>query len=57
MDQIKTNFVNEVWKTICKGENKGKFAGKDYYVEPVNPIEARVYCGGFAFCVVGDNLF
>jgi hypothetical protein len=55
--QIKENFVSEVHRTLSKGESKGKFANKPFTVEPINPIESRIYYGGYAFCMVGDNLF
>jgi hypothetical protein len=56
-EQIKEKFVSEVIKTIGKGENKGKFANKPYTVERINPIELKIFYGGYAFCMVGDNLF
>ena len=56
-EQLKEKFVSEVIKTICKGESKGKFANKPYTVERINPIESTIYYGGYAFCMVGDNLF
>jgi hypothetical protein len=55
--QIKEKFISEVIKTIGKGESKGKFANKSYTVEIVNPVESKIFYGGYAFCMVGDNLF
>jgi hypothetical protein len=55
--EIKENFMNEVQKTINKGEHKGKFAAKTFIVEWTNPIEAKIFYEGYAFCMVGNNLF